>query len=196
MNEKTESQNDENTAAGRESDKQLARRRLLKAGVSAAPVVLTLVSRPVLAWHCKPPSAYASANLSQRVQRTWTDDGTKTIYEWVQYSPWPSPYVKSGYWNGWQWLNATTMAGAGLGSSGETMLSRLQQGSSLEKHVIAALLNIAYGKVPGDCLTVSELQKMFIYGQNGTYVPPNSPGIKWGSTEIVQYLYDNWVVRG
>ena len=30
-----------------------ARRRLLKRGVAAAPVLLTLASRPVMAWHCK-----------------------------------------------------------------------------------------------------------------------------------------------
>lgn len=37
-----------------------SRRRLLKLGTAAVPVVATLASRPALAWHCKSPSAWGS----------------------------------------------------------------------------------------------------------------------------------------
>ncbi|MDO8652101.1 MAG: hypothetical protein Q7R66_07920 [Undibacterium sp.] len=37
-----------------------SRRRLIKLGSAAVPVVATLVSRPALAWHCKSPSAWGS----------------------------------------------------------------------------------------------------------------------------------------
>lgn len=37
-----------------------SRRRLLKLGTAAVPVVATLVSKPALAWHCKSPSAWGS----------------------------------------------------------------------------------------------------------------------------------------
>lgn len=189
MNERTQSHNEEDKAAGCADNKLHGRRRLLKAGVSAAPIVLTLASRPVLAWHCKPPSAYASANLSHRAQQQWPDENTKTIIGWINESHWPSPYVRNT-------AAATTMVGAGLGSSTATMLSRLQGGSNLEKYCIAALLNIADGKVPGDCLTPTELKKMFNEGQTGSYSPPDSSGITWGPTQITTYLYDNWIVRG
>lgn len=38
----------------------VSRRRLIKLGSAAVPVVATLVSRPALAWHCKSPSAWGS----------------------------------------------------------------------------------------------------------------------------------------
>ena len=41
-----------------------ARRRMLKRGIAVSPVVLTLVSRPVLAWHCKSPSAWGSEDMN------------------------------------------------------------------------------------------------------------------------------------
>lgn len=37
-----------------------SRRRLIKLGSAAVPVVATLASRPALAWHCKSPSAWGS----------------------------------------------------------------------------------------------------------------------------------------
>lgn len=198
MNESTQSHTEEDNASGCSDDKLYTRRRLLKAGVSAAPIVLTLASRPVLAWHCKPPSAFASANLSHRTQQQWPDENTKYISDWINASSWPSPYVKTDIKGRWGQVitPATTMVGAGLGSSTATMLSRLQGGSNLEKYTVAALLNIASGTVPGDCLTPTELKKMFNEGQSGNYSPPDSPGIMWGPTQIVAYLYDNWIVRG
>ena len=40
------------------------RRRLLQAGISAAPVVMTVVSRPVLAVQCDSPSGFTSLSPS------------------------------------------------------------------------------------------------------------------------------------
>jgi hypothetical protein len=37
-----------------------SRRRLIKLGSAAVPVIATLASRPALAWHCKSPSAWGS----------------------------------------------------------------------------------------------------------------------------------------
>ena len=67
-----------------------ARRRLLKRGIGVAPVVLTLASRPVLAWHCKSPSAWGSeiinpntslknnAGHSSYIDETWYISNWKT----------------------------------------------------------------------------------------------------------------------
>src|SRR5690349_1726624 len=69
------------------------RRRLLKAGVAAAPVLTTLVSRPVLGTQCTTCSAFTSMTGSRvsaysactgRSPETWA--GTKT---------WPDPYHAS-----------------------------------------------------------------------------------------------------
>ena len=41
------------------------RRRLLQAGISAAPVIMTVASRPVLATtNCRTPSGFVSGNVS------------------------------------------------------------------------------------------------------------------------------------
>ncbi len=64
------------------------RRRFLKGGLSVAPVLLTLHSRPVLAWQCQSPSAFCSGNAShpQKV----ADEGCKTIAYWQTCSSYPS----------------------------------------------------------------------------------------------------------
>jgi hypothetical protein len=43
-----------------------SRRRLIKLGTTAAPIVATLVSKPALAWHCKSPSAWGSEILNPK----------------------------------------------------------------------------------------------------------------------------------
>ncbi len=64
------------------------RRRLLKRGASA--VVVTMASRPVLAWHCKSPSVTASEALNPYTSlakknastRIWADE-TWGLREWM-----------------------------------------------------------------------------------------------------------------
>src|SRR6266498_4163614 len=45
-------------------DPKASRRRLLQGALASAPVLMTLVSRPVLAQQCTTPSGYVSANAS------------------------------------------------------------------------------------------------------------------------------------
>ncbi|SBT10605.1 conserved hypothetical protein [Candidatus Propionivibrio aalborgensis] len=66
-----------------------ARRRMLKRGIAVSPVVLTLVSRPVLAWHCKSPSAWGSEDMNPTTSlrtneghNSWLDE-TWTIGNWA-----------------------------------------------------------------------------------------------------------------
>jgi hypothetical protein len=170
------------------------RRRLLKLGVSATPIVLTLVSRPVLAWHCKPPSAYASANLSGRTQVSTPDGGTRTIASWAtnpqqttnpNYNWWPSPYN----------AQTTLMSAVFFGTTG-LMLDHLKTGLPLEKYLIAALLNTKISGGASTCLSLKDIMEMYKYGPLGTYQPPDSPGINWNSADIITYLQQNWIVTG
>jgi len=88
--------NDDNILNGFESKEKAldpatgnagARRRLLKRGASA--VVITMASRPVLAWHCKSPSVVASEALNPNTslaqknasKRIWADE-TWGLKEW------------------------------------------------------------------------------------------------------------------
>ncbi|MBU1363450.1 MAG: hypothetical protein KKE51_06455 [Gammaproteobacteria bacterium] len=165
-----------------------ARRKLIKAGLT--PVVLTLASRPVLAWHCKSPSAYGSANLSNHTHSEWGDEGTKQISYW-QNNLWPSPYVK----------NSTTM-GAIFGTGSSTLAKhRLSSGTPLEKYLIAAALNIQLQANSGlrdtngdKCLLLQDIRDMYVVVSGGTYHP--SAGIDWDATKIITYLQENWIVTG
>lgn len=67
-----------------------SRRRLLKkAGLATVPVVTSLASRPVLAWHCKAPSVMASEALNPNTSlsaksptgRRWADE-TWGLSQW------------------------------------------------------------------------------------------------------------------
>jgi hypothetical protein len=68
------------------------RRRLLKVGAGAAPVALTLSSRPVLAWHCNTASAWGSAQMlpnqstTARNSVTQLSDDTWTVTNWCTNS--------------------------------------------------------------------------------------------------------------
>jgi len=52
----------------------VSRRRLIKLGASAAPVVATLVSKPALAWHCQTPSAWGSLKANPRTSLAARDN--------------------------------------------------------------------------------------------------------------------------
>lgn len=80
MNDRTETSKAQGTAPVSGSDieagRRHARRRLLKGGLSVAPVVLTVTSRPVLATGnggggtCHGPTGFHSANLSRDIGET------------------------------------------------------------------------------------------------------------------------------
>jgi hypothetical protein len=70
-----------------------ARRRLMKLGTAAVPVVATLASRPALAWHCQSPSAWGSEIINPNTSlktnashKTWVDE-TWTINNWKTNTP-------------------------------------------------------------------------------------------------------------
>src|SRR5438046_7128669 len=65
------------------------RRRLLRGGLAAAPVMMTLVSRPVLAQTCTTPSGYVSANASRPGGSSCSGYGPR---HWYGQMTWPSSY--------------------------------------------------------------------------------------------------------
>lgn len=71
----------------------VSRRRLIKLGTAAVPVVATLASRPALAWHCKSPSAWGSeiinpnTSLKTSAGHNVYADETWTISNWLSNTP-------------------------------------------------------------------------------------------------------------
>jgi len=168
---------------------EAARRRLLQGGLAAAPVLMTLVSRPVLG-QVVTPSAFVSGNAS-RVAASATSSGRTPEY-WKQdqnFYAWPHPYYP------------TSLGGPGGHSatlfdkvftphySGKTLLDVLSDGSGppndVAGHVVAALLNIAAGLTP--VITVQTVKDIWTeYITTGYYEP--TAGTHWDHGQIVTYL--------
>ncbi len=211
--------------------KQVAsgRRRLIKLGGAAVPVVLTLASRPVLAWHCKSPSAWGSEQINPNTSlktnpghnsyadETWTitnwRDNTARSTVGTTSKPWTQlykkyPCLKNDACNtaqtGFAWDSITVARlfakvpiarPAGLTDS-TTIKTVLTSGTDFQKYIICAQLNyLLLSTIPNNdmdlCISFEELKKM----ATGLYSPPNMPSVTWTTTDIVNYLHNNWFTQ-
>jgi hypothetical protein len=179
------------------ADKSAVRRRLLKGGLSAAPVVLSLSSRPVLAGGlpalCTTPSGFASINLSKHNHSTGTCSGRTPGY-WKNAPTTSSPSQPS-----WPYPPSSlfkTYFSPSLSYGDLTLLQALQCGGNasgevaLVRHITAALLNAAAGLTPAVVLDVSRVkaiwQEFAMHAPGGYYEP--MAGVKWYADDIVTYL--------
>ena len=186
-----------------ETPKSDARRRLLRAGLASAPVVMTIASRPVLgATACQSQSAGASANSA--AARTVQMCSGLTPDQWkMQAASWPSPYCGT---NASQFGGASafsfaqpsatlyhcpTTGFAGNTFGKNTMLEVLDMGENsaslrgLGRWMVAALLNACSGRTP--VLTESAVRAMWNDMLNQGYYEPTA-GVRWGVPEIIAYL--------
>jgi hypothetical protein len=164
------------------------RRRLLQAGASAAPIVMTVASRPVLAAvQCDSPSGFTSLNVSHpgpgtclgRSPISWTD----------KKDNWPVAYTSDPRFQ--------TLFGPsgsfGTAIAANKKLSDVMKHSSdapwdLAKHIIAAFFNAATPALgTATLLSQATVKHMWIeYSTNGTYSP--RAGATWNYNEIIAYL--------
>lgn len=169
---------------------KVGRRRLLQGGLAAAPVLMTLVSRPVLGQQAVTPSAFCSGNTSGALVSA-TSFGRSAGF-WKQphnFGVWPAPY------------HPTTLSGPGGHKatlfdsvftphySGQTLLDVLGTGGGAPDHVarqtIAALLNIAAGWTP--VVTAAIVKGIWNEYITKGYFEPTA-GVHWDHTQIVTYL--------
>lgn len=162
-----------------------ARRRLLRGGAAAAPVLATFVSQPVhAAYSCKSASAFTSANASRPgapvcngASGSWWASNTGS---WVGCS------AATAQFN--TYFTATTTYPAG------TKLLQVLQGTSntyvdkMARNLVAALLNIKAGRIGSGVFTEAQLQAIWIAARSGGgYVP--SPGADpWYAQQVNQWL--------
>jgi len=171
-----------------------ARRRMLKIGASAAPVMLTLLSRPVLGGQCMTSSSVGST-ITSLTHRVSTCSGL-TVSTWsAANTTWPDPYkktTKNGI-NGWDAtaFHCLTTGFGGTCFSGKTMLDVMKLAddgglNSLGRYVSAALLNARSNRTP--VLSESTVQNMWnaYIGAKGYYEP--TAGVHWGAAQIVAYI--------
>lgn len=157
-----------------------SRRRLIRAGLASAPVLMTLVSRPVHAVDCKSASATVSANASGKAL-SCLGDGPVT---WQAAATWPVPKATA--------LLSTYLPSAPVPTGlppNPTLLQVLQSTSGLAtdvlaRNVVAALLNVLSGKNPSQVVTQAMLNT--IIGAGGNFNP--SPGVPWNTAQTNAWL--------
>jgi len=159
------------------------RRRLLKLGVSATPIVLTLASRSALACHCKSPSAAGSLTFASHKPAGTGADGTfeipcNTYAVWMSVGALPGGVTKT-----------TTLAniptiGSGFASGGST---EIQSATGFNRDIVTAYLNLSNAPViQTECLTLAQLKAM----ASGSYTDLAS-GVTLSGAQIQAYLGAN-----
>jgi hypothetical protein len=179
----------------------VSRRSLLRAGLGATPVVLSVASQPVMATtgRCSSASAFGSINASRPSQVDYCG-GCKPQY-WkatVCHPRWPSGYrpVTSGYTPATMFDECFGSRGGYYGKSLLWVLQTTGTGKDeVARHCAAALLNAAKGLTPPTVLSVQTVKNVWgSYVRRGYYEP--TAGIRWyahsstpaGNGGIVEWL--------
>ena len=200
---------DESTPQQRKPLRSEARRRLLHGGLGTTPVLLTLVSRPVLGQVvCTSPSGYVSMPTSAHGTPQTCMGRTPGFWKQDQkFSEWPSPPYFPVTTTGPGGHTATTFNSV-LGtpspySNSQTFLDVLRTEDQafsgppddVARHVVATLLNIQKGWVP--VLTkdqVKNIWRSYINTGGGTagFFEPTA-GVRWDHGQIVAYLLSTMI---
>lgn len=170
-----------------------ARRRLLKGGMAAAPVLMTLVSGPILGQTV--PVASANCSLAASCGPVASSSGLSPS-EWAaNVDSWPDYYHvaaqegSNGYTTAVFLSDITGLNGSMFGQS--TMLDVLNLGDdggvrSLARYVAAALLNARAGYTD-TVLAESAVRRMWNdVAAQGHYEA--TAGIHWGPKQIVNHI--------
>jgi hypothetical protein len=194
-----------------EAERVSSRRRLFRQGASV--VAVTLVSRPVLAWHCKSPSAWGSTQINPNTSLK-KNEGHKTyVNETWTISNWRTNESRAGLGNPWNVLKAqfgglefeevtvktlyeTVTAitrPSGLRGSTKVVDVLLLSSDSFQAYIIVAQLNHLLLASSGwdMCLSLDEINDM----ADGQYSPGDKQSVVWEQGDIKKYLYENWIVR-
>jgi hypothetical protein len=182
------------------------RRRLVGGGLGAAPLLMTLVSRPVLGQEtCLSSSAHLSGPTSHPHEQQVCSGASP--YFWSQpenFGEWPSPYqatTDAAAAGGASTLSlsstTTTTTTASLFAATfspspyppeTTFLAVLNMSgpsNDVARHLVAAQLNVAKGWTP--VLDAGKIQEIWLEYTGTGYFEPTA-GVKWYEAEIVAYL--------
>ena len=168
------------------------RRRLVQGGIGAAPLLMTLVSRPVLgsvpcstaSMHCSATASGPRASYCSGQTAAWWADS-------ANYPQWPGSILPQDV-TGVETKPATKFSecfacnGYVAGLAGMTYLQVLQQPpTGAPSHFAAALLNVRTGRVPP--LNENSLQVMWYeFSTTGKYCP--TAGTVWTELDIIEYF--------
>lgn len=197
-----------------EAERVSSRRRLFRQGASV--VAVTLVSRPVLAWHCKSPSAWGSELINPNTSLKTNEGHQSYVNETWTISNWKSNSIRSEVSGSKPWdrlksmysgltglyryitvnklYSTVTSIDPPVGVNGKAkVVEVLAINNSFQAYIIVAQLNHLLLASSGwdKCLTLEEINDM----ADGQYSPGDSQSVVWGQDDIKKYLYENWIVR-
>jgi hypothetical protein len=168
------------------------RRRLLRGGF-AAPVLMTVAARPVMAAECVTSSAHTSLTGSRQIARQSCSGGTPTY--WIKQQRGSSGYLmEAGGGSGNDKRTFGNIFANGGVYANLTLLEVLKKGEmpagtddSVAAHLVAAVLNAERAMTPSTVLSSSKAKDIwFDYSPDRTFVP--TAGVTWSSMQIVDWL--------
>jgi len=167
--------------AGR--DPIATRRRFLQGGLAAAPVLITLVSRPVLGQQCATPSGFISGNASRPGEAACTGHGPDwwlhNLSAWTLTRYNTKSHFKDVFAN-----NNTHYPGKKL--LDVLALAPTAPHDDIARYIVAALLNAQANLTP--VRTCAAVQGMWSeYLVHDCFSP--SSGVTWYHNELMQYLH-------
>lgn len=182
----------------------IARRRLLRAGLAAAPVLAAMKSNTVLAGEhtCIKPSSFSSLKPANwEVSRGRTVNTNFTCYShgyWknTRQHPHPSPYSNTSK-SYFQALpvnapsNSVSAGFSGTSFQGKTLLEILNlrgddDFTSLARHLVATFLTAVANGDNSDVVLLTQAQCRTIWSGNGAWSP--APGMNWTLDDTMTYF--------
>ena len=163
-------------------DPNASRRRLLQGALASAPVLMTLVSRPVLAvTTCKTPSGFVSINASHPGEPVCSGNGPTY---WFQHTnAWP-PSFNSNSDHFKKYFDPDLTSNPKL----TEVLDPAKGYSNVARYLVAALLNTGPPVLTPVLSYPFPLKHIWseFAGPSGHFSP--SSGASWDANEIVSYL--------
>jgi len=163
----------------------LGRRRLLRGGLSAAPVIMTLASSRVSAGGCQTASAYGSLSPSG-TRTSATTCGGRSPEVWATINNSYGPFATNTPFSAC--LKPTL---ANDPSIKKVITDPNGTYDPVARHCLAAFLNASMTPVPltpASILSVAKVQAIWTsYVNNGGVFEPTA-GIKWDGPKIVAWI--------
>lgn len=201
-----------------------SRRRLIKLGTSAVPVIATLASRPALAWHCQSPSAWGSellnptTSLKTNAGHQQYPDETWYISNWkdnvarsatgTSSKPWnklkskfPSIYDSTTSTNGvFDYTKVTiaklnTVTGVHVAGANGALTVKTVLGSGTDLQKSTIVAQLNYILLsPYSANEIEMCLKLDEIKQMAAGTYTTS-GETWDAAKVKQYLFNNWIAR-
>lgn len=160
----------------------LGRRRLLRGGLAAAPVIMTLASGPVSAGMCKTGSAYGSMNPSGAKKIATCGGRTPAGWTGTNHSQWPISANAL-----FQTYFSPALAGNNVKL--KTVVDPSNGYDAVARNCVAALLNASTSPAmtPATILGIARAKAIWSsYASQGYFEP--TAGIQWNSAKIVEWV--------